>query len=114
LIPTGVRLLFICRRYFYAGQVEYANQQEIRLHDAELVLDTGPMTAPYWNEADWIDTIAIPRAEIESWMVCDKRIKPDETKNDLRRTDMSVIGKNKRVQSYALSYDWAPAGGWGG
>lgn len=112
--PTGVRILFLCKRYFYAGQIEYANQKEIKLSDAVLVLDTGPMTAKYWNEADWLDTVTIPRDSIESYLLSDKTIKPDETRNDLRRTDMSVLGKNKRVRAYERAYEWEPKGGWGG
>lgn len=106
--------LYICKRFFYAGIPYKYTDAVVYIRDAALVLDTGPMTKPHWNEADWIGECEIFKSEIEACIPTAKTIKPDETRNDLRRTDISLIGKNKRVASVDRKYEWAPKGAWGG
>lgn len=77
--PTGVRVLFICETYTYAGTVDYGNQEYVELKDAVLVLDTGPLSKPHWNEAEYLGKWTLQTCKIESWGICEKKIKPDET-----------------------------------
>lgn len=77
--PTNGRILFICGTYFYSGQVVETKQDSLLLKDAVLVLDTGPMKAKHWNEAEYLGNWYIATSKIESWGYCEKTIKPDET-----------------------------------
>lgn len=79
MINKNVRLLFLCDTYHYAGTVVHIHDKCIELEDAYLVLDTGPMTSPHWNEAEYLGTWILNFDKVESWGPCEKTVKPNET-----------------------------------
>ena len=73
--PTGVRLMFVCGAYIYAGKVENAGHENIELSEAVLVYDTGPYNDKYWKESDYIGNINLVVSQIEAWGPSEKTVK---------------------------------------
>jgi len=48
----GKRVTFWCVNYIYTGKLIGVNDVEVRLTDAAVVYETGPLTEPNWKDAE--------------------------------------------------------------
>ena len=47
----GKQVALWCMNYIYAGVLVGVNEQDILLHKAKVVYETGPLTASIWKDA---------------------------------------------------------------
>ena len=66
----GQRITFFCMNYFYTGKLTGVNDSYVKLEDASIIYETGPLTDKIWKDAQKLpNDLYVMTSSIESFMV---------------------------------------------
>lgn len=66
----GQRVTLFCMNYFYTGELVGVNDKFVKLHDAAIVYETGPLDSKDWKDAQKLpNDLYVQTGAIESFTV---------------------------------------------